>query len=160
MKRPSVYLAGPITGQSYEGATNWRDEVTTAFKSHGIDCFSPLRTKSYLFEETSIGDCYDDYVLSSQRGIFARDMFDCRSKDAIFINLLDAGLQDDGSPRVSIGTVMEIAWGVAFNKPMVLVMDKDNIHDHAMIREACPFIVNTIEEGINIMRSILLSENY
>lgn len=150
MNKPSIYLAGPIAGQSYDNATEWRDEVTTIFNSSGIECFSPLRAKTYLARETSIADSYDTIVMSSQRGIYARDFHDCRTKDAIFINLL-------GTTRVSIGTVMEIAWGAAFNKPMVLVMEKENnLHDHAMIREACPLTVPTIEEGIHLMKALLL----
>lgn len=150
MKKHSVYLAGPITGQTYKNAIEWRDQVTPIFNSCGIECFSPLRAKTYLNRETAIADSYSDIVMSSQRGIYARDFYDCRSKDAIFINLLNTN-------RVSIGTVMEIAWGAAFNKPMVLVIEKENnLHDHAMIREACPLTVNTLEDGIHLMKSLLL----
>jgi len=148
--KPSVYLAGTITGSSFTEATGWREDVTQILEASGIACFSPLRTKTYLLEETCIADSYEEKVMSSQRGIYARDFYDCRSKDAVFVNLL-------GATKVSIGTVMEIAWATAYSKPIVLVMEKEgNLHDHAMIREACPFIVHSLEEGIHIMKSILL----
>jgi nucleoside 2-deoxyribosyltransferase len=149
MKKPSIYLAGPITGMSYDSATDWRAQVKTLLEPD-IDCFSPLRSKQYLLNQTSIKDTYDEYVLSTQRGIFLRDFHDCRVRDLLFVNLLNTS-------KVSIGTVMEIAWGAAFQKPIVLIMEKnDNIHEHALIREACPIRVETIEEAIFATRALLL----
>ena len=149
MKKMSVYAAGPITGTSYSEATDWRFRVKESL-APDIDCFSPLRGKSYLMNETSIADSYEDSILSSQRKIFARDSFDCLRCDALFVNLL-------GAERVSIGTVMEIAWMWGYRKPIVLVMEKDgNLHNHAMIREACPFQVDDLDTGIALMRSLLL----
>lgn len=146
----SVYLAGPITGQSFTDATDWRDQAMQVFESAGVQAFSPLRAKTYLQQEHSIGDCYNDTVMSSQRGIFARDSYDCMNCDLVFVNLL-------GAERVSIGTVMEIAWAWAFRKPVVLVMEPtENLHDHAMIREACPLTTHTLEDGYHLAKSLLL----
>ena len=153
MNKPTIYLAGPISGTSYGECTDWRDYVTTELEPDIIS-FSPMRHKSYLHGETQIGDSYENHVMSSQRGIFARDSYDCSRVDALFVNLL-------GATRVSIGTVMEIAWGHAHRKPIVLVMedwinDKHNIHEHAMIKEACPFRVPTINEGVSVIKRLLL----
>lgn len=147
----SVYLAGPITGLTYSTAIDWREEAYHVFANVGIDAYSPLRSKTYLLEETSLQDTYEDTVMSSQRGIYARDLYDCRTKDGLFVNLL-------GAKRISIGTVMEIAWAAAYEKPIVLVMEKDgsNLHDHAMIREACPLWTDTLAEGYHVMKSLLL----
>ena len=145
----SVYLAGPISGCSYDGAVDWREEVINKLPPQ-ISGFSPMRAKTYLAKETDIEDSYESVVMSSQRGIFARDHYDCRRCDALFVNLLNA-------ERVSIGTVMEIAWAVAYNKPIILVMEeKGNLHDHAMIREAAPLTVRTIDEGIHLLTALLL----
>jgi len=147
--RPSVYLAGPITGLSYKGTTDWRNDVKEQL-SPEIDAFSPMRAKYYLLGKTTIADTHDDHILSTQRGIYTRDMNDCRNRDALFVNLL-------GAERVSIGTVMEIAWGAAFNKPIIVIMEKEgNIHEHAMLREACPIRVETIEEAVEVTRALLL----
>ena len=149
MSKPKVYLAGPITGESWGTATDWRKYVIEQL-SPDIDGFSPLRAKNYLNEETNIADSYEAIVLSSQRGIFARDSYDCMNCDLILVNLL-------GASKVSIGTVMEIAWGWAFRKPIILVMEDDaNIHEHSMLREACPFRVRTLDEGIHITKALLL----
>lgn len=148
MIKPSVYLAGPILGTSYEECTDWRDDVRKELELD-IDCFSPMRSKSYLRKETNLKDGYEDTLFSSQRGIFARDMSDCRRSDAIFVNLLGAKIP-------SIGSIMEITAFWWQQKPIVLVMEDGNINDHAMIREACPFRVQNLWDGIYAIRTILL----
>ena len=42
-----IYLAGPISGLTYEGAQDWRDEFSASISAE-IACFSPLRGKEYL----------------------------------------------------------------------------------------------------------------
>ena len=146
---PSVYLAGPITGTSYGECTNWREDAIN-WLAPDINGFSPMRSKDYLLSETSVGDSYEDTIMSSQRGIFARDSYDCKRCDAILVNLL-------GAERVSIGTVMEIAWAWSYRNPIVLIMEEEgNLHDHSMIREACPLTVRTLDEGIHVLKSLLL----
>lgn len=150
MNKPTVYLAGPISNKSYNESIEWRNYVASHLQPE-IDCFSPLRGAYYLKNEKNIASCYDEYTLSTQEGIFTRGFYDCQKQDLIFVNLL-------GATKISIGTVMEIAWGKSFNKPIVLIMEKDkNPHDHPFIRAACPFRVETLEDGILITRSILLS---
>lgn len=147
MSERLIYLAGPITGLTYSGCTDWREHFLQN-APEGLVGLSPMRSKQYLLQETQVQDQYEDSVLSCQRGIFARDSWDCRNCDAILINLL-------GAERVSIGTVMEIAWGHAFHKPMVLVMEKENnIHEHAMLREACPYRVETMEEAYEVLAAL------
>lgn len=152
MKIYKVYLAGPITGESWEEANEWRVEVSNHFKDNypQLIGFSPLRHKAYLQQEKKICDSYENMILSSQRGLFARDFNDVKTSHLVFVNLLNTKI-------VSIGTVMEIAWADAFRIPIVLVMEKENnIHEHSMLREACPFRVDTLDDGIDITARILL----
>lgn len=147
--KPSVYLAGPITGTSYDECTDWRERVKL-WLAPSIVAYSPLRSKQYLLKETNVKDSYDEFVLSTQRGIYTRDLYDCRTRDLLFVNFL-------GAQKVSIGTVMEIAWAAAFNKLIVLVMEKEgNIHEHSMLREACPLRAETLEDGLFITKALLL----
>lgn len=142
-----VYLAGPITGESYKSATDWRQYMID-YLPNGITALSPLRGKYYLEKFKDIADSYENISLSSSRGITTRDRFDVMSSDVIFVNLL-------GAKSVSIGTVMEIAWADILRKPIILVMeDESNIHEHAMIREVVGFRVNNIDDGIKILCAI------
>lgn len=153
-----VYLAGPITGLSYDGCTDWREQAIKALAKRGIQGVSPLRGKEYLSTEKIVGDNYDGHenpiiaILSSQRGIYARDKFDCHRSDAIIVNML-------GAQRVSIGTVMEIAWAAAANIPVILVMEKEgNIHEHSMLREACPWRCETLEQALHVCIAMFASD--
>lgn len=143
-----VYLAGPITGCSYDGCTNWRDFAKAELAKHGIDGLSPMRQKNYLMREKIIADSYDDKVMSCAKGILARDRWDATRCDVLLANFL-------GAQKVSIGTIMEIAWADLSRIPIVLVMDKNNIHTHAMVREAVGFEVETLESGIEVVCKLL-----
>lgn len=146
--KPSLYLAGPITGSSWEEITEWRDRVTFAL-GENITCLSPLRNKEYLSNETHVCDCYDEHLMSTQRAIFTRDMFDVERTTGLFINLLNA-------KRVSIGTVMEISYAWSLRHPIITVMEKNNIHQHSMLREASSWVVETLDDGIEVARRLFL----
>lgn len=153
MKKPSLYLSGAISGLNWEESTIWRNYVAEALPE--FDCFSPLRGKSYLKKIQKIEGAPGHLgglssVLSTKEGIMTRDTYDCYTCDGTFVNLLDA-------KRVSIGTVMEIAWMWEQRKPIILVMEPEgNLHDHPMIRAATPYVVDTLDAGIEIARIIFL----
>jgi len=146
-KQYLVFCSGPITDLNFDSATNWRNVVRNKMPLN-IKAVSPLRCKEYLCHEKKIADSYEDIPLSSEKGITTRDRNDVMRCDLLFVNLL-------GTEKVSIGTVMEIAWADMLRKPIVLVMDKNNIHDHAMIRCCSGFIVSSLDEGIEITKAIL-----
>lgn len=150
-----IYLAGPITGLSYNSATNWRLEAIKWFNEFdNIEVYSPMREKDYLEGIDDLqADC-DVYsklsCLSSNRGVFTRDYFDVTTSDIILVNLL-------GAKRVSIGTMFEYGWAWAARKPIITAIeDSGNIHDHGFVKEATGFRVNDIIEGYKIAKKILL----
>jgi len=149
MNKYSVYLAGPISGIDFEEGEGWRQEAINYLSVRDIDCFSPLRKKDYLKGEGHLSGTFDKWPLSTQRGIYARDRFDCHRADLVLVNLLKAKI-------VSIGTCLEIAWAAQNNTSIVLIMEENNIHTHPMIFEACPFIVESLDDGLELVCSILL----
>lgn len=146
-----VYLAGPISGESYSGATNWRSIVKNSVPPW-IRTLSPLRAKDYLKEETNIKDNYSEHPMSTGKGINTRDMNDVKRSSALLVNLL-------GSKTVSIGTVMEVAWAKAFDIPVICVMEKESFYSHSMFLHACGFVVNTLKEAIDILVYTLGDDN-
>ena len=142
-----VYLAGPITGLTFDGATNWRTQVISALPPHIVG-LSPLRGKEYLEKEAAVKDSYDMHALSTKKAIVTRDRFDATRCDVLFVNLL-------GAEIVSIGTVMEIAWADAHRIPIILVMEEGNIHTHGMLIEVAGYVVGSLTEGLFILKSIL-----
>ena len=142
-----VYVAGPITGASYDQATTWREDFCSDLKRYGILGFSPMRGKAYLSKEDKLKDSYSDHTMSSITGINVRDFNDVKTADAIFVNFL-------GAEKVSIGSVMEIAWARAFQIPVVIALSKGSVHDHGMLTFG-NVIVPTLEEGLFAIRMLL-----
>jgi nucleoside 2-deoxyribosyltransferase len=155
----TVYLVGPITGVSYEGATSWREYCRKQFNP-GIIGLSPMRGKDYLQHEQMISDSYEQHVLSTTKAIMTRDVFDCSEADVILANFL-------GAERVSIGSIMEVAWAYQNKKPIVACVEdggqaftgrigaSGNPHEHAMMNEAISYKVNSLDAGIHIVNAIL-----
>ena len=145
-----VYLAGPIAGYSYGEINDWRVSVKDELKNHGIDGYSPMRGKEYLSDEKILKDPYNEKSRRSAEittGINVRDYNDCKTADAILVNFL-------GSNKISIGTCMEVAWARAFQIPLVMIMEKDNIHSHCMLTFG-NIIVSDIQEGVDTIIQIL-----
>jgi nucleoside 2-deoxyribosyltransferase len=147
---PKVYLAGPIDGCSYEEAVAWRVNARDSLAEHGILGYSPMRAKEYLKDRAVITGWYD-HVMSTAQAIMKRDYYDCTHADVLLINFL-------GARKVSAGTLMELAWAYSLHTPVVACMEeKGNPHDgHAMINQAITYRVTTLEEGLNIVRAILI----
>lgn len=154
---PTVYLAGPIAGCSYAGATDWRDRAQDVLARDGIRGLSPMRAKEYLKGvegDVGFSATCQEYghlsPLSGPRGIMTRDRFDATRCDVLLVNLL-------GAAKVSIGTVMEIAWADLKRTPIVVAIENDgsNPHEHAMIGEAIGFRCGTLDEALDVVRSIL-----
>lgn len=147
-----VYLAGPITGLSFGEAADWREQVIKSLAQNDIKGLSPLRCKEYLMMEKVLDVKYDQYVLSTGKGITTRDKWDCHRADALLVNLL-------GAEKVSIGTMMELGWANSANKPIVLCMENSgNIHDHAMVREVCGFITDSLDHGVEIIKALFAGD--
>jgi len=142
-----VYLAGPITGYSYGEVSNWRDSIKDILADVGIHGYSPMRGKVYLSKEEEIKDSYSNHTMSSIDGINIRDFNDVKTSNALLVNLLDA-------KHVSIGTVMEVAWARAFQIPIVIVMESDNIHEHGMLTYGT-ILADNLEEGVRAIIQIV-----
>lgn len=153
--QPLIYLAGPISGLTYDGCTDWRKYAEVRFNQRGILAASPMRAKEHLREYGVLHDGYEDHPLSTERGIMTRDRNDVTRCDLVFANLL-------GAKIVSIGTVMELAWADILRKPVVLcIEDKGNIHDHPMLREATGFrVVSDLDEALSIAEAVLAPANH
>lgn len=148
----SVYLAGPIAGLNYAGATDWRGYVKEELAKVNIDAYSPMRAKEYLVNKgiltATIGNT--KHPLSTHKAIVSRDRFDATRCDILFVNLL-------GAKIVSIGTMMEMAWADLSRIPIVCVIEPDgNIHEHGFVQELINFRLPTIEEALLVTKAILL----
>ena len=143
-----VYLAGPIDGCSYEGCTSWREYAIEELRKDGIIGLSPMRAKDFLKQHPKLTDSIHDHPLTSDSGITTRDMWDVRRCDVVLFNLI-------GAQKVSIGTMIEYGWASAFNKPIVTTIEtKGNVHEHNMVRRLSGYRVDTLENGLAVVRAL------
>jgi hypothetical protein len=140
MSKKALFLAGPLTGLSYGDALDWRTYVESKLPSDVI-AFSALRGKEHVAKEAVLKDSYPEHLLSTPQGTITRARYDVSRCDALFVNFLKA-------ERVSIGTIMEMAWADARRIPIILAMEKGNIHDHAFVRQVAAFITGDLDEAI------------
>lgn len=143
-----VYAAGPITGLSYDGATDWREEAALRLNSDRVEVLSPMRGKYHLKGTTELQPEGYKNPMSTNKGIMGRDHFDCCRAHVLLVNLL-------GATKGSLGTAMEIAWAYDRHIPVVLVMEAVNPHRHAMLLEAATYIVPTLEEAYALVKALL-----
>lgn len=148
MNTYTIYMAGPVRGLDYESATDWRTWFANQMSGLNVECLDPLRGKEELKGETSIDRVEYATPLSCPKGIYIRDRFDALRCDLLVVNLL-------GAKRTSIGSVMEIAWADALHKPIILIMEPGNVHEHAMILGACGFRAQCLAEAAAIATAVL-----
>jgi len=154
-----VYLSGPITGCDFDAwmCNGWRVKATKLLEGQiehnkynrtGIRCYSPLRGKAYL---KNVGEVKGEYEgpLTNKHAITMRDRHDCLTCDAMLVYL-------KGFDRVSIGTMIELGWADAVRKPIVLVMEPGNPHEHVIAGSIPVACVEKLEEGCDVIRRILL----
>ncbi len=148
----TVYLAGPILGKTYNDCRyGWRQEVALRLHS-GITVLSPMRHEGHLAEHT--GTIEDDVIdnathfFAGSKIIFAKDVLDIRNCDIVLANFLEA-------TRPSLGTVSEIGMAYALNKTIVTVMEDDNIHQHPFVLEPSALVLDSLDDAIIAINSLL-----
>lgn len=145
----SIYLCGPISGLSFEECIDWRRYFAKRLAADIVP-LSPMRGREYLAKEKSIGDSYEESILSNRKAITSRDRNDVMNCDMMVANFL-------GATRVSIGSIIEFGWADAFRKPVICVMENDqsNVHEHAILNTITGFRVKTLDEAAAIANSLL-----
>lgn len=153
LAQKKIYLAGPISGLTYEGAQDWRNYFSSKIDPR-IACYSPLRGKDYLKMRGPLEGSYDEWPLSTDQGITTRDRYDCMGADLVLFNLLGC---TGPNARISVGTMIELGWADAARNPAIVVMEKTgNVHEHPMLRQTTQFRVDNLEDAIKLAEIILL----
>lgn len=145
-----VYLCGPITGCTPDGASSWREYVSEELRAIDLTPLDPMRFERYHSEgPVFAAHGSGKHPLVTNRGIVARDRFDTLRAGMVFCNLL-------GAKIVSIGSMIEVGWCDAMGIQLLVVMEPNgNVHDHGMVTEIASYIVPTLDEGIRICDAVL-----
>lgn len=140
-----IYLAGPITGSSYEdvvGKIRAKKQALPMF-----ECLSPMTGKEYLRNEIKFKAEGWGGSVSTNHAVVERDKWMVEQSDIVYADLT-------GATIVSIGTCMELAWASLLGKHTVVAMEKDNIHRHAFVLEAADIVFEMADEAIEYLRQL------
>lgn len=138
-----VYLAGPMTGQTYEETIAWRKYAREKLEEAEFTVLDPARGLMFLKPEAVVKDAYEEFSTENKHTVFVRDRFDSTRSDILLVNLLKAS-------KVSIGTMMELAWAHLSNKFPVVVMEREgNPHMHAFMRECAGIVRESVEDAVD-----------
>lgn len=145
-----IYLVRPISGCSFEQVINYYEETTEILNEVGNQTLHAMMGKHTFKDEDGNpkmgwfrASDYEDPV-STDRAIIGRDRWMTKKADIIYANFLDA-------ERVSIGSVMELAWAFDYSKHVVLTMQKSTIHDHAFIKQCADVIFPSHQESLDYL---------
>jgi len=149
-----IYVAGPITGQKLADVLKRWDALTGALDSDFI-VLSPLVGKMKLFRtekhKTFKSKGYTDPFATDQ-AITGRDHWMVHQCDILLVDLR-------GTDKVSIGAISEIAWAHAYNKHIIVVMEADNIHQHAFIDQQAHVVLDDMDVVIEYLKELGASLN-
>lgn len=146
MSKPRVYLAGPIIGRTHDEANSWRDEFAEWLSQAGIIGVSPLRCEPLVGDR--YGVTYTDPRFGTPRAISSKNRLDVRMCDMTLTYFPD-------NMSLSKGTLGELFWANAYDKPTVLVSCVSDIVEHPVIQAAANWIVPTLDDALDIITGVL-----
>lgn len=141
--KPVVYLAGPITGLKGSEAKDWRIKAKEALKN-SFRVLDPLRGKGIEDSKTICN--YTMKGPRTVRAIFHRDYYDVKRADVILVNL--------NGPK-SLGTMAEMAWAFAWQKPIIAVFDLRFFDDWdvAFVQAMMSLRADSLDEALEMVES-------
>jgi nucleoside 2-deoxyribosyltransferase len=146
-----IYLAGPITGKSFDEVMGRYREKTSVLTDFGYEVLSPMTAKGGLKGVSTFVSTGYESPVANDHSIFERDRWMVAQADVVLVDLSNA-------VTVSIGTMMELAWASYLNKHTVLVMPHGNVHDHAFVKEAADVRFGDMEEAYDYLRELSLAQ--
>jgi nucleoside 2-deoxyribosyltransferase len=129
----TVYLAGGISHNTFDEATQWRTLAADYLALHGIKTLDPMRGKHA--DKWQDGEANFDHPGFSTAAIFFRDTADIQNSDAILVNLETAK---------SVGTPWEMGYAYALGIPLFIVCPVA-LHSHPFICEPAAQVSESFE---------------
>ena len=141
---PTVYLCGTITPDPKH--LEWRETAEASLERLGIDVISPIRGKDPS-DWTRDGEESNTSTIYDKGGFYARDRRDVQRCDAILLAFPSWMAPE----RQSIGTWKELGWADAWDIPVVVWTDMDEIAKHPFVWKQAARICPTFNEAIEYL---------
>ncbi len=145
----TVYLAGPISGLTYDEARyGWRQKFESLMPEH-IHCLSPMRGNTML-KNQSIITSTNGYSYADAAGETSRDFNDVKNCDLMVACFLD------GDGTISGGTFSEYGIAFSFQVPIIGVgRIADPNLSHVMAKRFVSYRVGTLKKAAHITKLLL-----
>ena len=140
-----IYLAGSIAGCDKGEANDWRNTVSAALAQHGIVGVSPLRCEPIHGERYGVS--YEDPRFGTARAISSKNFLDVQRCAATLCYMP----KDLNERRLSVGTVIELAWAHALRKPTILVTDYPFLLEHPVVNANASWVLATLPEAVDVI---------
>ena len=146
-----LYLAGPMTGHTFDEVIGWRDYVrqhlTTA--APHVRCLDPMRAKDHFQDAGRIGPEHYHRGMLEPRAIVARDFWDLRRADVMMLNLTGADVP-------SIGCMVELGFAHANSCLTVVILEPGdrNPHDHLFVHALASAVVHSLDDAIAVVEAL------
>lgn len=146
--KPLVYLAGPISDCTYGEANDWRRDVSFKLDSVGMCGISPLRCEPLVGERYTTGS--PDPCFGTARAIASKNFLDVQTCHITLCYLPLAA----NKRRLSIGTLIELAWAHALRKPTILVTEDPFLIEHPVVQANASWVVPTLNDALEVIRGV------
>jgi len=149
MNKLKIYLAHPISGLSYDEVVSYYKDVEEKLKRMGYEVYHPMIAKGCLRNEKKFSKSDYQHPVTANHAVKERDKWMVKHVDVILVDFT-------GAKEVSIGCVSELAW--ADDTPTVysvVILPKDNVHNHAFIKEMADIIFESREEALDYLEKLI-----
>jgi nucleoside 2-deoxyribosyltransferase len=149
--KPTIYLAGPISGLKLKDSIKWRNEVREQL-SDKWHVFSP--SESDLNAGASEEDVIPEnrpgwrHINCTSSGLVTGDEFLIRKSDWLLVNLR-------GAEKVSLGSMWEMGFAWGLNKQIITVIREGERHDHPFVRRRSHVFVPDLPEAVEYLRNLV-----
>lgn len=142
-----IYIAHQIRGLTAEEVNSWFNHTRNILSRSGFHVLSPMTGKQDYKTDSKNMPILHDSPVRTHHAIVERDRWMVSTADVVFTDLT-------GTTEVSIGCLMELAWASLLGKHTVVVLPKDNIHDHPFVTESADIVYETTKEAIDYLNKL------
>lgn len=141
METCRIYLAGGMTGLSFEEYTKWRNQIKNAILYGDYD----YERKPVFFDPTVYYN-FESVNYDSDREVMNFDLNALRKSDLLVVNF--------NRPN-SLGTAMEVA--IAYeNRIPILALDKEKVELHPWIESSCDKVFDNMRDLVDYIVAFYL----
>lgn len=144
-----IYLAGPITNNTDPETKGWRFDMAAKLYKLGFRGISPLRCEPIHGERYAPDNPDPRFGLPT--AITAKNFMDVQRCDLTLCYFPTDLTDRDG---VSLGTISELCWAFAFNKPRIVVSTHPKVIGHPVISSQAPWILPTLDDAVETIAGL------